>query len=127
MASGDLFYQYPARFSMKNIRDVELWEKLHNEELNRGKVKNQIVMDALEMYYNAMEKKNDGSEDKSCREQFLEQRLEQVKRELREEVLQEMLGVIVSSVMGRQPVTVFSHIGKLEEKSGMEDGMLDNG
>ena len=44
MASGGLFYPYPVRFSMQNIRHVELWDKLHDEELNRGKVKNQIVM-----------------------------------------------------------------------------------
>ncbi len=60
MASGDLFYQYHARFSMQNIRHVELWDKLHDDELNRGKVKNQIVMDALEMYYNELFKKNGG-------------------------------------------------------------------
>ncbi|MCM1499841.1 MAG: hypothetical protein NC124_15365 [Clostridium sp.] len=62
MASGGLFYPYPVRFSMQNIRHVELWDKLHDEELNRGKVKNQIVMDALEMYYNELLKKKDGTQ-----------------------------------------------------------------
>lgn len=125
MASGDLFYPYPVRFSMKNVRHIELWDKLHDDELNRGKVKNQIVMDALEMYYNELFKKKDGREDRPCKEQFPEQQMEQLKKELREEMWQEMLGAVASGVLGGRPLSS-DNVGKPEKKSTVEDGTPDN-
>ena len=51
VASGDLFPGFPVRFSMKKTQHVKMLEKFEDRRLNGGKAKNQIIMDALEMYY----------------------------------------------------------------------------
>lgn len=72
MASEDLFCPFSVWFSLRNERHVKILQKSNDKKLNDGKVKNQVVMDALEIYRNALESNSDTKENKLVREQFLE-------------------------------------------------------
>lgn len=106
MASGDLFRGFLVRFSMKKGQHVRMLEKFEDRRLNGGKAKTQIIMDALEMYYNALEGESDTKEDELVTVQFMEQRLVQLRQELREEMMQELLRIFVSGSMTGQQVMV---------------------
>ena len=125
MASGDLFKGFPVRFSMKNMQHVKVLEKFEDRRLNGGKVKNQIIMDALEMYYNALESGSDTGGDEVVTVQFLEQRLLQFKQEFREEMMQELLRFFVTGGITGQPVVVSAPIGEQETEGMEEDGVAD--
>lgn len=75
MANGNLFRAFTVRFSFKNEQHVKMLQKFDDDSLNEGKVKKQIIMDALEMYFNALESSSDTKEDKLVTKLFLEQRL----------------------------------------------------
>ena len=81
MASGDLFRAFTVRFSFKKEQHVRMLQKFEDRKLTDGKAKNQVVMDALEMYFDALENNNQATEDKWVIKEFLEQRLEQFKQE----------------------------------------------
>ncbi len=126
MASGDLFKGFPVRFSMKNMQHVRVLEKFEDRRLNGGKVKNQIIMDALEVYYNLLEGGSDTSEEEAVTVQYLEQRLLQFKQEFREEMLQELLKFFVTSgSMAGQPVMVSAHVREPETGDLGEDEVAD--
>lgn len=125
MASGDLFRGFPVRFSMKKSQHVRMLEKFEDRRLNGGKAKNQIIMDALEMYYNALESGSDTSGDEAVTVRFLEQRLLQFKQEFREEIIQELLRIFIGSGITGQPVTVSSPNGEPEAEETEEDGVAD--
>ncbi len=125
MASGDLFKGFPVRFSMKNMQHVKVLEKFEDRRLNGGKVKNQIIMDALEMYYNALESGSDTGGDEVVTVQFLEQRLLQFKQELREEMMQELLRFFVTGGMTGQPVMASAPISEPETEDMEEDTVAD--
>lgn len=65
MASGDLFRGFLLRFSMKKDQHVRMLEKFEDNRLNGGKAKTQIIMDALEMYYHALESDGGSGEDET--------------------------------------------------------------
>ena len=125
MASGDLFRGFLVRFSMKKSQHVRMLEKFEDRRLNGGKVKNQIIMDALEMYYNALESGSDTDEDEVVTVQYLEQRLLQFKQEFREEMMQELLRIFVTGGIAGQPVMVSAPSGELETGDMEEDGIAD--
>lgn len=112
MASGDLFRPFSLRFSLKNEKHVKILQKFNDKKLNEGRVKNQIVMDALEMYFNALENKNGTKEGKLVTKDFLEQRLEKFKQECKEETLRELLRILVAGRVLRQPFMAPSPTGK---------------
>lgn len=122
MARGDLFRPFSLRFSLKNEQHVKILEKFNDKKLNGGRVKNQIVMDALEMYFNALENKNGTKEDKLVTKDFLEQRLEKFKQECKEETLRELLRIIVGSRLLGQPFMMSSHTDKPGTEGVIEDG-----
>lgn len=117
MASGDLFRALTVRFSFKKEQHVRMLQKFEDRKLNDGKSKNQIVMDALEMYYNSLENDSDTKEDKVITEQLLEQQLMKFRQEFREEMLQELLNIFFSGRMAGQSVMVSSP----NKESQMED------
>ena len=125
MASGDLFRGFPVRFSMKKTQHVKMLEKFEDRRLNGGKAKNQIIMDALEMYYNALESGSDTGGDEVVTVQFLEQRLLQFKQEFREEMMQELLRFFVTGGITGQPVVVSAAVGEPETEDMEEDGVAD--
>lgn len=121
MASGDLFRAFTVRFSFKKEQHVRMLQKFEDRKLNDGKTKNQVVMDALEMYYNSLENDSDKKEDKVITEQLLEQWLMKLRQEFREEMLRELLNIFVSGRMAGQSVMVSSP----NNESQMEDVKVD--
>ena len=122
MARGDLFRPFSLRFSMKNEQHVKILEKFNDKKLNGGRVKNQIVMDALEMYFNELENKNGTKEDKLVTKDFLERRLENFKQECKEEILGELIRIFVGNRMVGQPFMASSSTGKPRTEEVMKDG-----
>ena len=112
MAIGDLFRSFSLRFSMKNEQHVKILQRFNDKKMNGGRVKNQIVMDALEMYFNALENKNRTKEGKLVTKDFLEQRLEKFKQECKEEMLRELLRIFVAGRVLGQPFMAPSPTGK---------------
>lgn len=125
MASGDLFRAFTVRFSYKKEQYVWMLEKFEDNRLNGGKTKNQVVMDALEMYYNSLENDSDTKEDKVVMERFLEQQLMKFRQEFREEMLRELLNIFVRGRMAGQPFMVSSPNGKSQMEDVKEDGATD--
>ena len=122
MASGDLFRPFSLRFSMKNEQHVKILQRFNDKKLNGGRVKNQIVMDALEMYFNDLENKNGTKEDKLVTKDFLERRLENFKQECKEEILGELIRIFVGNRMVGQPFMASSSTGKPRTEEVMKDG-----
>ena len=122
MASGDLFRPFSLRFSMKNEQHVKILQRFNDKKLNGGRVKNQIVMDALGMYFNDLENKNGTKEDKLLTKDFLEQRLENFKQECKEEILGELIRIFVGNRMVGQPFMASSSNGKPRTEEVMKDG-----
>ena len=122
MASGDLFRPFSLRFSLKNEKHVKILQKFNDKKLNEGRVKNQIVMDALEMYFNELGNKNGTKDDKLVTKDFLERRLENFKQECKEEILGELIRIFVGNRMVGQPFMASSSTGKPRTEEVMKDG-----
>ena len=122
MTSGDLFRPFSLRFSLKNEQHVKILQRFNDKKLNGGRVKNQIVMDALEMYLNELENKNGTKEDKLVTKDFLERRLENFKQECKEEILGELIRIFVGNRMVGQPFMASSSTGKPRTEEVMKDG-----
>lgn len=127
MASGDLFRAFTVRFSFKKEQHVRMLQKFEDRKLTDGKAKNQIVMDALEMYFNALENKNGTKDDKLVTKDFLEQRLEKFKQECKEEIWKEFILILVGSRMAGQPFMAISSNGESAAKELIEDEVADIG
>lgn len=127
MASGDLFRGFLLRFSMKKDQHVRMLEKFEDNRLNGGKAKTQIIMDALEMYYHALESDGGSGEDETVTvremEEKMEQRLVQFRQEIKEEMAQELFRMIFSSMAG-QPSVEFPIRKEKQEEPG-EDAAAD--
>lgn len=122
MARGDLFRPFSLRFSMKNEQHVKILQRFNDKKLNGGRVKNQIVMDALEMYFNELENKNGTKEDKLVTKDFLERRLEKFKQECKEEIMGELIRIFVGNRMVGQPFMASSSTGRPRTEEVMKDG-----
>lgn len=125
MASGDLFRAFTVRFSFKKEQHVRMLQKFEDRKLNDGKSKNQVVMDALEMYYNFLENDSDTKEDKVITEQLLEQWLMKFRQEFRQEMLRELLNIFVSGRMAAQPIMVSSPNKESQMADVKEDKVSD--
>ena len=123
MASGDLFRGFLLRFSMKKAQHVRMLEKFEDNRLNGGKAKTQIIMDALEMYYHALESDGGNRGDETVTVREMEQRLEQFRQEIKEEMAQELFRMIISSMAG-QPLVEFPIRTEKQEEPG-EDAAAD--
>lgn len=123
MASGDLFRGFLLRFSMKKDQHVRMLEKFEDNRLNGGKAKTQIIMDALEMYYHALESDGGNRGDETVTVREMEQRLEQFRQEIKEEMAQELFRMIISSMAG-QPSVEFPIRTEKQEEPG-EDAVAD--
>ncbi len=129
MASGDLFRGFLLRFSMKKDQHVRMLQKFEDNRLNGGKAKTQIIMDALEMYYHALENdsRNSGDEPATVREmeRRMEQRLVQFRQEIKEEMAQELFRMVISSMAGQPVPAAALPTGKLEQEETGEDAAVD--
>ncbi len=102
MASGDLFRAFTVRFSYKKEQHVRMLQKFEDKKLNDGKAKNQVVMDALEMYFDALEKKDENGTSAELTPGYLEKRLSDMEESIRGKLLQEIVGIILGSVIGEK-------------------------
>ncbi len=127
MASGDLFRAFTLRFSFKKRQHVQMLQKFEDRQLTDGKSKNQVVMDALEMYFDALENNRETKEEKWITKEFLEQRLEQFKQEVKEEIWRELISILVGSRMAGQPFMAVSSDGEPVTKELIEDEVADIG
>ena len=127
MARGDLFRPFSLRFSLKNEQHVKILQKFNDKKLNGGRVKNQMVMDALEMYFDELENNNQATEDKWVTKEFLELRLEQFKQECEEEIWKKLIHILVGSRMAGQPFLALSSNGEPAAKELIEDEAADIG
>lgn len=121
MASGDLFRAFTVRFSFKKGQHVRLLEKFEDKKLNDGKSKNQVVMDALEMYFEALENNNGIKEDKQVTKEFLEQ----FRQECREEILRELLCILTGGRMAAPSFMMSSPMNKPRAGETPDDGVAD--
>lgn len=99
MASGDLFRAFTVRFSYKKEQHVRMLQKFEDNRLNGGKTKNQVVMDALEMYFDALEKKDESGASAELTLGYLEKRLSDMEESIRGKLLQEIVGIILGSAI----------------------------
>lgn len=123
MANSDLFHGFPVRFSMKKEQHVRLLEKFEDNRLNEGKAKNQIIMDALEMYYTALEEKKDSDEVVTVGN--LEKRLVRFKQDCREEILHEMFRIFIGNHTTEQLTAGFLPDEQSKPETDMEDEVAD--
>lgn len=92
MAAGDLFRGFSVRFSFKKRQHVKMLEKFEDRKLNGGKAKNQIIMDALEMYYDSLENNGNTDVNREITGKYLEERLVQFKQEMLLDILRILVG-----------------------------------
>lgn len=122
MAYGELFRHFTIRFSLKKGQHVRLLQKFEDKKLTDGKVKNQLVMDALEMYFDALEK---GTSQEPQEEEIpacLEKRLAVMKEEIKVEVLQEILRAVLGNAITGQTAVASPSASKPEIVDTEEDG-----
>lgn len=126
MAYGELFRHFTIRFSLKKAQHVKLLQWFDDKKLNEGRVKNQVVMDALEMYYESLLAGKEPQEEKMP--DYLEKRLSVMKEEIKAELLQEILCTVLGNAITGQPAVVSAPIREPDgddtvDISGMPDVM----
>ena len=126
MAYGDLFRHFTVRFSMKKREHVRLLEKFEDNERNGGKTKNQVVMDALKMYYDAQEREAGEEFQKEMTPAYFEKRLSGMKEEIKAEVIQEVVRIVLGNALAGQPVMAHLPGGK-PGLGGTEEDMEEDG
>lgn len=125
MASGDLFRAFTVRFSFKKKQHVRMLQKFEDKKLNDGKSKNQIVMDALEVYYDVLEKKNQSGMQTELTPDYLEKRLSDMEESIRVKMLQEIVGIVLGSAISGQRSVLLSSYGKPETMETLDDEAAD--
>lgn len=123
MAYGELFRHFTVRFSLKKAQHVRLLQKFEDKKLNGGKVKNQVVMDALELYYEALEAGVGRGLPEEMTPAYFEKRLSEMKEEIKTEVLQEVVRIVLGNAAVK-PV-VAAGIPKREPEETGEDDVAD--
>lgn len=121
MASGDLFRAFTVRFSFKKEQHVRMLQKFEDRKLNDGKTKNQVVMDALEMYFDALEKQEKNEVSEELTSAYLEKRLSEMEERIRIKLLQEIAGIVLRNAVTKQPAVFLASSGK-SELDEMTDG-----
>lgn len=103
MAYGELFRHFTIRFSLKKAQHVRLLQKFEDKKLNGGKAKNQVVMDALELYYDALEAREGKELPKELTPAYFEKRLSEMKEEIKAEVIQEIVRIVLGNAVAGMP------------------------
>ncbi len=92
---------------------------MRTENLTTENQGNQVIIDALERYYDEMENENDAGGDEVVTVKMLEQKLIQFRQGFRDEIMQELLRVFISSMAGQQVVVPVP----IEEPEPAAEGM----
>ena len=120
MAYGELFRHFTIRFSLKKGQHIKLLQWFEDKKLNEGKAKNQVAMDALEMYYESLLAGKKQQEEKMPA--YLEERLSAMKEEIKTELLQEILRAVLGNAIAGQTAVASLPNSKLETVDMEEDG-----
>lgn len=126
MAYGELFRHFTIRFSLKKEQHVRLLQKFEDKKLNGGKAKNQMVMDALEMYFGALESGEGKELPEDMTPVYFEKRLFEMKEEIKTEVIQEVVRIVLgNAVVGQSAMTARTLVGELKPGDTGEDDITD--
>ncbi|MCM1158276.1 MAG: hypothetical protein NC300_06110 [Bacteroidales bacterium] len=123
MAYGELFRHFTIRFSLKKAQHVKLLQWFDDKKLNEGRVKNQVVMDALEMYYESLLAGKEQQGEKVP--DYLEKRLSVMKEEIKAELLQEILRTVLGNAITGQPIVASAPIREPETEEPDRDDTAD--
>lgn len=123
MAYGELFRHFTVRFSLKKAQHVRLLQKFEDKKLNGGKVKNQVVMDALELYYEALEAGVGKGLPEEMTPAYFEKGLSEMKEDIKTEVLQEVVRIVLGNAAVKSVVA--AGIPEREPEETGEDDVAD--
>lgn len=127
MAYGELFRHFTIRFSLKKGQHVRLLQKFEDNKLIGAKTKNQVVMDALEMYFDALEAETGNEKKEEITPAYFEKRLSDMKTEIKAELLQEILRTVLGNVITGQAAVMPPHTGEPESVDMGEENMAGDG
>lgn len=126
MAYGELFRHFTIRFSLKKAQHVRLLQLFEDKKLTAGRTKNQLVMDALEMFFDAMMAGEGKELPKELTPAYFEKRLAEMKEEIKAEVIQEVVRIVLgNAVAGTSAVAVGIPDGELEPEETGENDVAD--
>ena len=123
MAYGELFRHFTIRFSLKKAQHVRLLQLFEDKKLTAGRTKNQLVMDALEMFFDALMAGEGKELPKELTPVYFEKRLSEMKEEIKAEVIQEVVRIVLGNAVAGTPTVVAGVFdGEPEpEKTGEDD------
>lgn len=104
MAYGELFRHFTIRFSLKKAQHVRLLQLFEDKKLTAGWTKNQLVMDALEMFFDALQAGERKKLPKELTPAYFEKRLSGMKEEIKAEVIQEVVRIVLGNAVAGQSV-----------------------
>ena len=122
---GNLYKNMTVRFSLINDQHVKNLQKLENLSREKGKPKNQIIMDAVEQYFGTMDSRQEGTEETDTVRDDLRQYAAGIKASLKEEikneVRQELLKELFGAVAGIAPRAGMESVRAAPEEDGGTD------
>jgi predicted DNA-binding protein len=123
--TGNLYKNMTVRFSLINDQHVKNLQKLENLSREKGKPKNQIIMDAVEQYFGTMDSGMEGMEETDAVRDGLRQYAAEIKASLKEEikneVRQELLRELFGAVAGIAPRAGLESVRAAPEEDGGTD------
>ena len=126
MAYGELFRHFTIRFSLKKAQHVRLLQLFEDKKLTAGRTKNQLVMDALEMFFDALMAGEGKELPKELTPAYFEKRLAEMKEEIKAEVIQEVVRIVLgNAVAGTSAVAAGIPDGEPEPEETGEDDVAD--
>ena len=129
---GNLYKNMTVRFSLINDQHVKNLQKLENLSMEKGRPKNQIIMDAVEQYFGTMDSRREGAGGTDAARDELRQYAAGIKASLKEEikneVRQELLKELFGAVAGIAPRAGLESIRAAPEgDAGRDAGPEDSG
>ena len=127
MAYGELFRHFTIRFSLKKKQHVKLLQKFEDKKLIGSRTKNQLVMDALEMFFDTLEAGEEKELSEEMTTEYFEKRLSEAKEDIKREVLQEVFRIVLGNMAAGQMAVAATLPGREPEpeETGEDDGVAD--
>lgn len=116
-----LFYTFHLRFSFLKRQHMELLQKFEKESELGRKSKTQIIMDALEVYYEEQEKAERNEDDKKY---ISVDQLDNIRNEIRAEVYQECMRMFAGNAVARV-TNVLPQDGEMNQQSSTDKTAKD--
>lgn len=121
MAYGELFRHFTIRFSLKKAQHVRLLQLFEDKKLTAGRTKNQLVMDALEMFFDALMAGEGKELPKELTPAYFEKRMSEMKEEIKAEVIQEVVRIVLGNAMAGTPAVAAGIPDGEPEETGEND------